>query len=403
MPGFTGLSSNWSRKPSPHGTLASRASKQAEKLARGDLALGFPFQKIASKSGLRSFPPLTPCVWSKRNSDGFIKNWDHSSTDGRSPGDEATTESKDFDEFRAKFDKRGRARDPVQPAVPDHDAVDYSVPPGQTLRDRYASKGLQIIVKMATIELTPEKPRFPAGGWHVEGQMNEHIVGTAIYYLDSENVTPSYLQFRMQTDGEQIQNKMRVGQDAYMWLERVYGTDLGTYGSCLQNYGDVETKEGRLLAFPNVFQHRVSPFELADPTRPGHRRIMVLWLVDPEMRIISTANVPPQQRAWWLDSTFANMTDSEAAGMPPEVAQIMLEMTRGGGEGRLPKALGERRRVQLPAEIMGMVREEVGDGGLLMSVEEAREHREKLIEERSAFQEDVRKYWIQESYSFCEH
>jgi len=30
--------------------------------------------------------------------------------------------------------------------------------------------------------------------------MNERIVATALYYVDSDNVTPSSLSFRMQTD-----------------------------------------------------------------------------------------------------------------------------------------------------------------------------------------------------------
>lgn len=41
------------------------------------------------------------------------------------------------------------------------------------LREKFQKLGLQVIVKMASIELTPEKPEFPAGGWHIEGQMNE--------------------------------------------------------------------------------------------------------------------------------------------------------------------------------------------------------------------------------------
>lgn len=39
----------------------------------------------------------------------------------------------------------------------------------------------------------------------------------------------------------------------YSWLERVYGTKLDMGQSpCLQNYGSVETRQDRLLAFPNV-------------------------------------------------------------------------------------------------------------------------------------------------------
>lgn len=35
----------------------------------------------------------------------------------------------------------------------------------------YAKNGLQIIVKLANIELTPDKPEYEGGAWHVEGQM----------------------------------------------------------------------------------------------------------------------------------------------------------------------------------------------------------------------------------------
>jgi hypothetical protein len=85
--------------------------------------------------------------------------------------------------------------------------------------------------------------------------MNEHICATALYYLDSDNITPSHLSFRMQTrpDINQEDDRFMVGQDSYKWLERVYGTTLGSGdSSALQNYGSVETREGRLLAFPNV-------------------------------------------------------------------------------------------------------------------------------------------------------
>jgi hypothetical protein len=133
--------------------------------------------------------------------------------------------------------------------------IDYAPKEGECLVERFCESGLQIIVKMASIELTPDKPDFPAGGWHVEGQMNEYICATALYYLDSENVTSNSLHFRMQTSVEVNEEEgFQVGQSAYHWLEAVYGTELGgaSQAPCLQNYGSVETRQGRLLAFPNV-------------------------------------------------------------------------------------------------------------------------------------------------------
>jgi hypothetical protein len=43
--------------------------------------------------------------------------------------------------------------------------IDYY--PSQHLRDKFQRHGLQMIVKMASVELTPDKPEFPGGGWHV--------------------------------------------------------------------------------------------------------------------------------------------------------------------------------------------------------------------------------------------
>ena len=55
---------------------------------------------------------------------------------------------------------------------------------------------VQVIVKLANIELTPEMPEYPGGVWHVEGMENENIVASGIYYYISENITSSLLGFR---------------------------------------------------------------------------------------------------------------------------------------------------------------------------------------------------------------
>jgi Protein of unknown function (DUF4246) len=40
-----------------------------------------------------------------------------------------------------------------------------------SLHERFGKHGLQVIVKLANIELTPENPKYHGGVWHVEGQM----------------------------------------------------------------------------------------------------------------------------------------------------------------------------------------------------------------------------------------
>jgi hypothetical protein len=145
-----------------------------------------------------------------------------------------------------------------KPKLPEpiFESVSYEPGPGQRLFEKFRKSGLQVIVKMVSIELTPEKPYFHPGSWHVEGQMNEHIAATALYYVDSDNITPTSLFFRMQTsaylqDGDH--GGFDVGQGNYEWLESAYGTNFGSgISPCLQNYGSVQTKDKRLLAFPNV-------------------------------------------------------------------------------------------------------------------------------------------------------
>ncbi|KAF5011169.1 hypothetical protein FDECE_2694, partial [Fusarium decemcellulare] len=133
---------------------------------------------VAGRNKPRFPPPENP-------DDKNEKNWTPSMNEVPNPASyyEAenegyvTVESEDEDGYQYYGSPRevawNKIRQPVQPEAPEFRAWDYGVRPGETLRERF--KDLQVIVKMASIELTPEKPCFPAGGWHVEGQMNEHI------------------------------------------------------------------------------------------------------------------------------------------------------------------------------------------------------------------------------------
>lgn len=59
---------------------------------------------------------------------------------------------------------------------------------------------IQVIIKYASIVLTPENPEYKGGVWHVEGMKNESIVASAIAYLRCENITTSCLAFRTMVD-----------------------------------------------------------------------------------------------------------------------------------------------------------------------------------------------------------
>ncbi|CAK3792888.1 Hypothetical predicted protein [Lecanosticta acicola] len=231
------------------------------------------------------------------------------------------------------------------------------------LRKLFAEQGLQIIVKLANIHLTPEKPTYDGGSWHVEGQLNEHICASALYYYDSSNTTDSYLSFREGMSSDAF-GYTTYQQDDYNHLERLY--EIQQHQSAIQYLGRVKTTENRLLTFPNVFQHRVEPFKLADPSRPGHRKILALFLVDPYNRIPSTANVPPQQKHWWR--------------------QMVTALDRVG---------------ELPPELAERVVDSIGD--FPIDLDEAKKIRLELMEERKIFVDNVEARLQDETFNFCEH
>lgn len=184
------------------------------------------------------------------------------------------------------------------------------------------SRKLQIIVKLANIVLTPENPTYNGGSWHVEGMRNERIVASGIHYYVSENISESRLAFRQACSEPEYEQ----GDDRGVRV--VYG--LENEEALNQALGSVRTQAGRLVAFPNILQHRVQPFELLDKTRPGLRKILVFFLVDPTDPVVSTATVPPQQLDWF------NRADSkilrafrEGTTLIDDLSRISLEYLRG--------------------------------------------------------------------------
>ena len=193
---------------------------------------------------------------------------------------------------------------------------------------------------------------------------NEHICATALYYYSNENIKPSTLAFRQQSSTEAVAD-INYPQDYHDWFPAIFGGEVE--GPGIQFIGSVETREGRLLTFPNILQHQVQPFSLVDPTKPGHRKILALFLVDPHLKVLSTANVPCQQRDWWREHI-----------------------------GKLGTKLD-----QLPLELRDEVFEQVG--GFPFSPEEAKDLRLKLMDERKAFVLRHDEAFEGSEFSHCEH
>ena len=153
-----------------------------------------------------------------------------------------------------------------------------------------------------------------------------------------------------------------------------------------------------LGSFRSSRQHRVDSFRLADPTKPGHRSFVALWLVDPYQRIISTANVPPQQQSWWLENALAPQMEK----LRPEIKELLA---RAGGDGILSPEMLKKAQDEstLPKELRDMLAEHLEPDDLLMSRAEAEEHRLKMMEERTTFTTSANSELSRATYNFCEH
>ncbi|GJJ74741.1 hypothetical protein EMPS_07099 [Entomortierella parvispora] len=182
-----------------------------------------------------------------------------------------------------------RTRVPKPADIPDTFVAQPALEPYNLKTDN----PLQVIVKLANIELTPENPIYSGGSWHVEGMMNENIVASGIYYYHSENVTDTRLNFRITVVEPDYEQGDARG------CRIMYG--LEDEEALSQPLDGIVTKQDRCIVFPNIYQHQVQPFELVDKTRPGTRQILVFFLVNPECKVLSTTNVPPLGRVCGFD------------------------------------------------------------------------------------------------------
>ncbi|KAI4202378.1 MAG: hypothetical protein LQ350_002596 [Teloschistes chrysophthalmus] len=158
------------------------------------------------------------------------------------------------------------------------------------LQKEFWDVGIQAVIQVTSIDLHFEMPEYPGESWHVQGQLNERICATVVYCYSCENISEASLSFRH-----------RCSTDAHQWLntvtrttketEDVYGVEDSTWA--VQELGSVMIREGR------VFQTKLNPFKLRDPAKPGHLKMILVHLIDPNRRIMSTSLVPCQRRDWW--------------------------------------------------------------------------------------------------------
>ena len=164
-----------------------------------------------------------------------------------------------------------------------------------------------------------------------------------------------------------------TGNPHYSHLGAIPDPDfISSDAALVQERGSISTEPGLALAFPNIYQHQVSPFELVDSSLPGHRKILAFFLVDPNEKVLSASDVGPQQVAWVSEFMHGSGPDG----------------VEGTYLGRLPTELRDH--------IISLT-----DG--LMSQKQANEVRDELIEERSVFVDTFNEQTMEAPFNMCEH
>jgi len=146
----------------------------------------------------------------------------------------------------------------------------------------------QAIPKIVTYRLKPGQ--VYEGVWHVEGMSHENIIATCLYILDrSDELQGGKIKFKRTFSAHEGTNFMyEVPQ-----VRNRAAESMITEGS--QPLGTVETPGGRLCVFPNSHAHKLGRMENpASSKSDALRTIVVFFIVNPEKRIPSTADVPNQ-------------------------------------------------------------------------------------------------------------
>jgi hypothetical protein len=195
------------------------------------------------------------------------------------------------------------------------------------LQEQFRKDGLQVVIEISRVELTPEKPNYAGDAhFHTEGLRNDRIAATSLFVVEAKNITTPRITFDHEDKIHAMEFECKVPDTMGTVLDvEPFEIFEEKAPEALHTFGSIPLLEGRLLSWPATFRSKREPFDLADPTQPGHLTVVKLRLVDPHYRICSTRNVPAQQHDWWASE--ARQTAGLDKRLPAELVQLVMEQT----------------------------------------------------------------------------
>lgn len=142
-----------------------------------------------------------------------------------------------------------------------------------------------------------------------------------------------------------------------------------------------------------MYQHRVSPFSL-EKIQPddasscrAYRKILVFFLVDPTSSILSTANVPPQDRTWFTKQIVREAGEEGKSGQYDDEKLGLFTKNR---------SYFQLLEYNVLDQIMDKLK-------FPISASVAKHVREELMEERKLIVDSNNKELFEREFSLCEH
>ncbi len=151
---------------------------------------------------------------------------------------------------------------------------------------KLTNRDLQIVPKIASYELQPGQTH--EGIWHVEGVQPEHIIMSSILYFQDE-IENASLEFRRDRDDDEQERMVEIPEQN----AEIIGDGQWLY----KELGTLKTLENHMYAWVNACQHKLKPIR-NDSNTVKKRSFIAFFLVDPDIKITSTADIPPQNQYW---------------------------------------------------------------------------------------------------------